>query len=386
MRGNVINISSSWNGAGRKGHQGALKAAVLLSLWATPSVVAEVHETVGWRLTGIPLVNFSSDDGTGYGLRLNLFEYDGGTIPYRRKLSAQAFFTTKGKWVHRLLLDSPAFRGRNERLQVEIVYEKEDLANYYGGLSGSETAGLSRDQTTFQQAYPEIALTWILPLRNTWHLRLGGQLNRRDVSPNASTGSILADRSPLGVDGGTLLQVNGALRYDSRDNYNDSSSGVLEELLVEYGVGAGGDFNGVTARFQHRHFRMLTGSLTVAHRLEADWTAGDLPFYEELELGGSTTVRGLPGSRHRGQARVLLNGELRWLGVELSSRQNMRIGLLAFVDVGQIFGRDQLPAAGEWSRGAGGGLRYHWHSTIVRADYGVSSGDTGIYITFSQLF
>ena len=34
----------------------------------------------------------------------------------------------------------------------------------------------------------------------------------------------------------------------------------------------------------------------------------------------------------------------------------------------------------------GAGLRYHWHSTIVRADYGASKNRTAIYITFSQVF
>ena len=139
-------------------------AAGLLLLRPAPADAGAAHESTGWRPTAIPLLNFSSDDGTGYGLRANLYEYDGRTVPYRRKYSAQLFFTTGGKWVHRLLMDTPRFRGGGDRLEVELVYEKEEFANYYGGLSKAETRGLDRGQRTFTQAFPELKVRWIRPL------------------------------------------------------------------------------------------------------------------------------------------------------------------------------------------------------------------------------
>ena len=387
-------------GEGMSAASRAVLAGILLLALATAGAAADPDRTRGWKTTPIPLYNFSSDAGTGYGLRLNLYEYDGETVPYRRKYSGQLFFTTEGKWVHRVLMDSPAFRGRDERLQLELVYKKEQFANYYGGFPRAWTDSLTRDQRTFEQAFPEFLVTWIRPLsgsgrertaddarrRSPWRLRVGGRLSRNDITPNAQVGNILADKRPLGAGGGTLVQINGALRYDTRNNYNNTTIGLLEELRVEYGVGAGGDFNGATASFQHRHFATSRYGLTLAHRLNVDWTVGDLPFYEELDLGGSSTVRGMRSARDRGQARVLLNGEVRWRGLQLTPSGRMSLGMLVFVDVGQIFDRDQLPAPGAWRRSAGTGLRGHWHSTIVRADYGRSGDRTGIYITFSQVF
>ena len=356
-----------------------------------PPTPAPPTRAPGWRPTAIPLWNYSSDDGTGYGLRANLYEYDGRTVPYRRKYSAQLFFTTGGKWVHRLLMDTPRFRGGGDRLEVELVYEKEEFANYYGGLSKEETRGLDRDQRTFSQAFPELKVRWIRPLGSAggptpWRLRLGSRLSYHEITPNAEAGNILAEQDPLGADGGPLAQAGAALRYDTRDNYNDSSSGLLEELVVQYTFGAGGDYNGLQARLEHRHFASLLPGVVAAHRIALDWTAGDLPFYEELALGGSSTVRGLPKARDRGETRVLLNGELRWRGVRLSSAQNIHLGGLLFADAGQIFAGGEWPAAGDWRRGAGLGLRFLWQSTIVRADHGFSGGGSGIYITFSQLF
>ena len=177
-----------------------------------------------------------------------------------------------------------------------------------------------------------------------------------------------------------------ALRYDTRNDYTNSTQGLLEEFLLEYSIGAGGDFNGGRLSYQHRHFRPLADGLVLAHRASADLTLGDMRFFELLQLGGSSTVRGLPQARVRGQGRFLLNGELRWQGLQLSGRQHIFLGALLFVDLGHIYARQDSPSLDHWRRSAGAGLRFHWHGTILRADYGKSDGRTGIYITLRQLF
>jgi outer membrane protein assembly factor BamA len=358
---------------------------VIAVLGASTCDAQKAHETSGLRTTAIPLLNFSSDDGTGYGLRVNLFEYDGTSVPYRRKYSAQVFLTTGGKWVHRLQMDTPQFRP-GQRVEAELVYKKEDFANYYGALSDEDADAYTRNQKTFRQAFPEFKVKWIRVLRHPWRLRLGGRLSYNDITPNASTGSILADLRPRGAEGGLFVQVNGSLRFDSRDNYNNATSGLLEELLIDLGTGGGGDYRGATLSFDHRYFLAVRQGLVFAHRLAVDWTLGDLPFYEELELGGSSSVRGAASARERGEARILLNGELRWRGLPLWRKKHMYLGVALFGDVGQIFARDELPQGAAWRRGSGLGLRYQWQSTIVRADYGTSSGRAAIYITFSQVF
>ena len=357
------------------------------------SAGGRAYQSVGWRPTAIPIVNFSSDDGAGYGVRTYLYEYDGESIPYRRAYSLQGFATTKGKWVHRLQLDTPNFRP-GQRLEIEAVYEKEESANYYGELDDEEVDALlgdvdddtRDDRTTFEQAYPKLRVMWIRDLRAPWRLRTGLQLGHTSITPNADTASLLDILNPLGAEGGTLLLVNASLRYDTRDDYTDSGTGILEELLVEYGLGAGGDYNGARLSLEHRHFLSLARNLVFAHRVNADLTLGDVPFYEELQLGGSATVRGLKAARVRGQGRFLFNAELRWQGIRLSQGQQIYLGGLLFVDAGQIFKRSDGPSVDDWQSGRGAGLRFHWQSTVVRADYGVSGGRTGLYITFSQIF
>ncbi len=292
----------------------------MLFLIALLSIALPVHagrafEEKGWKPTAIPLLNFSSDHGTGYGLRASLFRYDGSTIPYARALSAQAFFTTRGKWSHRLYLDLPQWRP-GQRLEAEAFIEKEDFANYYGDLSDAQAEALlgamdekTREQrTTFRQVYPKLRLMWVRALGAPWHLRAGFQAGHNQITPNSNQGSLLQLLDPLGRRGGFLLLANASLRRDTRDDYNDSSRGVLEELLVEYGLGRGGHFNGGRLSIEHRHFLPLPAGLVLAHRANAALAFGDLPFYEELKLGGDDTVRGVAAARERGEGRLLFNG------------------------------------------------------------------------------
>jgi outer membrane protein assembly factor BamA len=363
----------------------SLLVASLLLQGRTAGATDSAHQTVGRRFTAIPLVNFSSDDGTGYGLRLNLFDYDGSSIPYRKAYSIQAFFTTKGKQVHRFYTDIPNLNP-GQRLEIEVLYEKEDFANFFGDLTDDEADTYTREQKTFEQNYPQLRLRWIRNLRGPWRLLAGARLGHNSISRSTEVGSLLDTLDPLGADGGNLFQINSALRYDTRDDYVNSTSGVLEELLVEYGLGGGGDFSGGQISYDHRHFQPLGRKWVFAHRASAALTFGEVPFYETPALGGSSTIRGEPAFRMRGQGRLLLNGELRWQGVTLSSRKSMHLGLLLFGDAGQIFARSDGPTVDNWRTGVGAGLRFHWQSTIVRADYGQSGSGTGIYITFSQVF
>lgn len=367
-------------------------AALLLGAGAA-AAASRPYESVGWRLTAIPIVNFSSDDGAGYGARANLYAYDGHTVPYVRAWTLQAFFTTRGTWTHRLQLDLPTF-GPRCRVEVDAVYERDEHANYYGALSSHAVDALlgpadedtRTRRTTFRHTYPSLQATAVQHLRLPWRVRGGLRVQHDGVEPNAPDGSLLELLAPLGTDGGLLVQASLALQYDSRDDYTSSTRGRFEEASVEYDIGAGGDYDGMRLALEHRHFLPVGNALVLAHRVRADLTLGDVPFYALPELGGSETLRGQLAARLRGQGRLLASAEGRWLGVALSQRQHAYLGGLLFVDAGQVFTRSAGPSLDGWHAGLGAGLRLQWQSTTVRADTGFAEGRTGIYVTFGQVF
>lgn len=360
---------------------------LLISLFCAGqlSFAQQAHETVGRRFTVLPLAGFSSDDGSGGGARVALYEYDGKTVPYRKSYSLQAFFTTKGKWAHRFQADFPEFRPGN-RLEITFRLDKEENTSFSGDLTNSQLDTLTEDERTFRQVDPYLRVRWIRDLRVPWRIRYRVRAGYTDITPNDDDASLIETLAPLGFDGGSLLQAGLALRYDTRDNYINSTAGRLDEIGLEWTFGAGGDFNGGELILEHRHFHRIRPRLIAAQRFLFTYTVGDIPFYEQPKLGSSKTLRGPSADRFRDQARILTNTELRWLGIPLVPQHQVFAGINAFADVGQVFPRKDLPASDAWKLGLGAGLRIYWYSTIVRVDYAVSDGSKALYMRFAQIF
>lgn len=351
----------------------------------TARATPEPHKTVGRRLTALPLVGFSSEDGPGYGFRVNLFGYDGESIPYRWATAVQAYVTTKGKWAHMVMLDCPEIRP-GERIEILLRHDKEDSGNYFGELSDDQIKPFSREEQTFRHVYPTLTANWIRTMQHPWGLRVGTEIGYTKVTPNASDGGLPAQLNPLGVDGGWLYSLEGALRYDTRRDYVDTKSGLFEEITLRYSLGNGGNYHGGQIIHDHRHFIGLGESWVLGQRLKTTISFGDLPFYEKPKLGSSRTVRGLAADRHRDGGRILLNSELRWRGLMLHEKRSLLGGIGLFVDGGHVFSPSGGPRWSGWKWSVGGGPRIYWYSTIVRLDIGVTNGNSELYMRFAQVF
>jgi len=343
------------------------------------------HETTGKRVTLLPLAGFSSDDGVGYGFRGNVYRYDGQTVPYQQAYALQLFFTTKGKWTHRIKLDLPKFRGQ-DRLEIDFRYDRESRAAYYGSLTNEEIAQYTENEQTYETHYKTLGVIWYHTLHKPYQLRAGFIGGHNRITPNTNQNALLDTLAPIGQNGGFLIQIHTALRRDSRDNYLNCVQGTLHELLVEYGWGKNGTYNGGQISFEHQHFFALSTHLTLAQRFIAALTLGDVPFYEQPKLGSSRTVRGLSPARERGEGQTLINTELRWHQWTLSHRYNINLGLIGFTDIGQIYKRADGPSFKDWQVGYGAGLRIYWYSTIMRLDYGKTKNHQSLYMRFAHTF
>ena len=101
----------------------------------------------GWYPTGLPLANFSTDAGFGYGLRV--FGYNNGArtdphfdeTPYFMQLYGQFFQTTGGQAYHKLDLDMPYAWGSDYRLRATLEYAAVLSANYFGLGAADSDAG-----------------------------------------------------------------------------------------------------------------------------------------------------------------------------------------------------------------------------------------------------
>ena len=330
-------------------------------------------------------MGFSSEDGPGGGFRLSQFDYDGVSVPYAKSFGAQTFFTTKGKWAHQMTADFPQI-SPGRRLEANLRYDKEETANFFGDLTDADLTPFTSDQRTFQQIDVYLTVRWIRMLKQPWQMQLRFRGGSTFITPHTPFVNVIEMIAPLGHKGGHLVQAGLSLRHDTRDDYINSTQGKLTEVGLKWGVGGGANFNGGEIEIQHRHFRKLDDRIILAQRMMATFNVGDVPFYELPKLGSSKTLRGLSADRFRDEARLLVNTELRWLGVRLSQKRHMFAGLNIFADLGQTFSNDTWPTADAWKLGLGIGTRLYWYSMVVRADYGRSNGDSALYMRFAQIF
>lgn len=399
----------------------------------------------GWRVQGLPLLNFNSDEGLGYGARVMLVDAGDGTqAPYRHAVIAQFFQTTRGNAVHRLMLDAPTFLDSQWRVGLDLSLLNDRFSPYYGLGSGAtfnqdfaacDDRGALEDAPDVcpgnpafrglryynfeQRTLPSVVLNTRRRISGPLQVSLGyrfrltrvntrydaedlGQSGASRVEEDAQAG-LLNSGGPVT---GTFrtAEVTAGLLLDLRDNEPAPIRGMFHELAVRGAAGAtGSGFNywGATANFRFYH-PLGSDRLVAALRLMGDAMGGDVPFFLLSSFGGVEwrdgwggvggvfTSRGILKHRLQGEVKALVNGELRWQFLSaMPLNQRLDFTLVAFLDAGKAWTDLSFQDSGMGRYAGGGGLRVAWEKNfIVRMDYGVSpqDGTTGFYLDFNHMF
>src|SRR5688500_4525242 len=69
-----------------------------------------------WEYVALPAINFSTDEGFGYGALLEAYNHAPGAQPYRFTLQPTVFLTTKGRRDVTLFVDAPSLLGNGWRV------------------------------------------------------------------------------------------------------------------------------------------------------------------------------------------------------------------------------------------------------------------------------
>jgi outer membrane protein assembly factor BamA len=221
--------------------------------------------------------------------------------------------------------------------------------------------------------------------------RLAGEYSRirTDIPP----GGLLAQQRESGpdavralLDGPTSYGVAWGelwLEYDTRDDEIVTRTGAYHHLRVRASprLGPGQPYRYGEANVTLRLYRAPLRWLRVGGRLLVDLLVGHPPLHELTRIqdnsvvGGGRGVRGVPGQRYYGKAKVLGNLEVRaelWHG----TRRGKPFALAAagFLDGGRVWAElrpsPELDGRGLGLKyGVGGGLRLQQgHTFVVRVD------------------
>lgn len=404
-----------------------------------------LKERYGWHFAGLPLINFNSDEGIGYGVRLAGYDHGDNANPYRYAVIGQFFQTTRGVAFHSVRFDAPEFLGSSWRLGLQGQLNSERFSNYFGlGNTAERVTELTEcDDSTALEAnpdrcpgnpdfigaryyqYSERVPTGVLNLRKDlnedWQLFIGYRFRYYDLAvaydredlgqsaPSKLVEDLAAGAEVVGLEfdanGDARGQREADLRvgifYDTRDNEPAPNSGMFNTLTARLAgpvVGGAYTYGGVNLHL--RGYQRIAPRLVLAGRLLADFTFGDVPFYQltvipaltDLDgLGGASTLRGALKNRFAGKIKLSSTLEVRYRFSDFTIfGQDIVLTLMGGLDAGRVWA--DYERDGPWfqiATGAVAGLYAAWNDNfVVRADYAQSfdQSTSGVYITFNHYF
>ncbi len=397
----------------RAGHGKASSILVLALSGLSPSpATSQMTAPPTGRETGIlPAINFDSDEGFGYGVIAEVYEYgDGQANPYLWTVQPTVFLTTEGRRDYTVFIDAPQV-GEHWRLSLFAGSEKQIATPYYGlGNDAPYDPALDAEDGPdpfyyrFGRTQASLRLDAQRSVAARMRLLAGAGLVRTSLVPvpEGRGTTLFADSAGAGSDPTWSNYARFGVIWDSRDRETGPSRGVWTEFLVQVVpefLGAADSYTRWT--FTDRRYFPLGSKLVLAYRALLQDVSGGAPdhelflvqtsFKQQEGIGGAKTVRGLLKNRLVGRGVFVWNTELRWrvADFELLGRSFHTV-LSAFVDQGRVWedGLALREVLEDLHRGWGGGVRLGMGENFTVALDAATSEETGlpIYIGLGYLF
>ena len=402
----------------------------------------------GWYITGLPLVNYNSDNGLGYGVRVYYYQNgqrDGGFFqyqPYSAQLYGQFFMTTNGFNYHELNLDCYNVFGTDIRLKSAFVLDINKNANYFGvgqkttqqkltnpltgetydTMNGYADDFLEKpvageytnykynkyqyiDPNYWADLYGDITeeIHWIAGFRIAyWDIKSWQGRKFEFEGETSKSGETLLDiERPLGYSGGFYNTVRIGIVWDNQDYAPDPRRG----FNIDYNFETCQKFLGSESTYYRstlgaRYHWTPVRPLTFAFRLGYTSAQQDVPFFDmawfsfpykrQAALGGNRSLRGYPLNRFVARTMTLANVELRYSFAEITPwGQRFEFKAVVFYDAGNAYDKPfrpfYEPRFEDYKHCGGAGLVIAWNqATIIHCYYGMSPETSAISIDFSH--
>ncbi len=360
----------------------------MLSLLLQAALAADTVRT-GCDPAGLPLVNFTSDKGVGYGAYVagTCYGPDGaGELPFRAQLAVQYYATTAGYAYHKVLFDLPGVAGSRFRVDGMLGYEDWDDAFYFG--LGNNTPRLPEaDTPDGYYTVGQDSLWATLGLRApVGPVELFARYLLRAADITVYDGTLLASQRPLGVAGGRLSQLQLGVLHDTRDTEPNTRTGHFSEASVRGAHPAlGSDYATWGANLTDRRW-IERGRWVLAARNGLDVQGGETPFFHQhvmggtqvLELGGAQQLRGQFVGRYRGNVSYYGTFEARRSTATFTlGAADFEWMVVPFADVVRVWTWDEVDARLGLHPSAGLGQRLVYNDAfIVRFDAAVAVEET----------
>lgn len=240
-----------------------------------------------WGGIGVPLVNYNTTDGLGFGAGFQIFDRTRGTEHgYRNMLTVDTFWTISGNYTSNFL----QYERRGKHLFVLRAVYRRWADMLYVGNGGSDVSVRDdlADSAGNLVAGPSLLATGIFRVPRS-PVQLWAQGYVRQTTVRAKPGGILDDRQAFGIDGGWYFDVSGGVAVQETDRWPMPERGVRFESSVRGGAtwSSGRVAPLVGANVELMGWYPLVGEwLVLGGRSVFDKSWGERPFWEAEWLGG----------------------------------------------------------------------------------------------------
>lgn len=221
-----------------------------------------------------------------------------------------------------------------------------------------------------------------VPLNEKDTVNLGLGVERTEITTFADSPQYYVDFVNLFDSKVTTLRGDLGWVRDTRDSLTYPTRGGMQRLHGEIGL-PGGDLTYYKASYQHQWYRPLTQTFTLLLNGEVGVANGysgkTLPFFKNFYAGGNTSVRGYrsnslgpmdsDGIAVGGTRRIVGNAEILFPFPGLGKDKSVRLS--AFLDGGQVFGRDEKLELGTLRYSTG--FAVSWFSPIGPMKFSLAS-------------
>jgi hypothetical protein len=299
----------------------------------------DVAEDRGSSLDLGLMVDYNSEYGPLVGLGPVYYRYGFGYAPYAWTASAIAGVAPLGLTGRlRLSLDSRVMIP-GTTFRMNVLVSGYEMSGYFG-VGNEVELDESHDASYYHPRLSQYRMTasWSLPIMSALDISVAGSANY--VVAQDGKDRLVNIARPYGVDGLAFFGFGGALQYDTRDEPFNPQSGVLLKLAgMRYPKthGLAGSFSRAGGEVRVFAGGKGTPALTIAMRLAAERTDGDVPYFELANLGGWNGLRGFTTGRYIGDAVALGTVEFRASICPVNFLVPMTFGAGCFVETGRVF-------------------------------------------------
>ena len=335
----------------------------------------------GSSIAVFPAISFAPETSLQFGAALVMIlksDQEDQDPEFIRQSTISPFFlyTLKNQII--TAVNANLFTAKGNAINGSIRYL--NFPDSYFGLGNSNDPDVSEQYTN---TFFQVAGQYLKQHNRTTFFGVGWDVQSNRIK-NVNEGGMLETDSPVGVQGGNLLGVGPAFRYDTRNNsiYPDKGYFISVSSLFNYV----GDFDFSSFLLDARKYVSLWNDNNIlAFQFVTRVTSGaNAPFYKLPQLGGDDRLRGIAN------ASLYRDRQMVYTQVEYRRPLFWRFGMTVFAGAGDVANKPGDFNLSEFKYVGGMGGRFAVipkDKLNLRIDLGVAKGgQIGIYAGISEAF